>query len=139
MALSLPLLLTNYFTYRLKKRKVFSMSKKKEVSATSVSNPSGKVSVIPKMDFHLVNDVFETLHFAFHPSGFDDNREVDQRFIAHWHLFLVTVGWSENEFWETRKELEEEVHKCPDCGRNVNSDEDLELPETKDPSVNKPN
>jgi hypothetical protein len=90
-----------------------------------------ETTTIVKMDFELVEDVFFTIHHAFHPNGFDNGEEVDDRFVALWHLFLFTTGWTEDEFWATSKEHE---HTCPDCGAPIDDDDedDLELPEVSE-------
>lgn len=111
------------------------MKKEKQVVASSKS----KVKVIDKMEYRWVDEVFHSLNMAFHPDGFEKDQEPDERFLAHWHLFLVSVGWTEDEFWEASENLE---HTCPDCGSEIDhEDDDLELAESsaKTSSENKPN
>ena len=70
-------------------------------------------SIIEKMDFELVDNVFDALHMAFHSDDDHENDDVDMRFMAFWNLFLCSTGWTEDEFWET---WEERACHCPKCG-----------------------
>ncbi len=77
---------------------------------------------IKKMDFERVDAVFDTLHWAFHPNGVnDEENSLDERCTAFWKLFLVTVGWTEDEFW---KEYNAKPHDCPECGESCEDGED---------------
>lgn len=66
---------------------------------------------IDKMDYDSVYQVFDTLHFVF---GAGDSEEIDERCQALWTLFLVSVGWTQEEFWAEWDRNHDEV--CSDCG-----------------------
>jgi hypothetical protein len=74
------------------------------------------VLVIEKMDFESVDNVFDALHFAFHPQGMDNpDYELDIRCLALWTLFLTSAGWTEDEFW-AEFESRPQGNICQDCG-----------------------
>jgi hypothetical protein len=68
---------------------------------------------IDKMDYDSVYQVFDTLHFVF---GAGDGEEIDDRCQALWVLFLSSVGWSSDEFWEEFNQRQDDDDVCPDCG-----------------------
>ena len=82
------------------------------------NQPSG-FTIIEKMDFECVDAFNDALNFAFYPDGIDDDEDLDVRFLALWHLFLSSVGWTEDEFWETYKSR---PCKCGKCGVQMDND-----------------
>lgn len=76
------------------------------------------VTIIEKMDFADVDCVFDVLMDSFHPGGLKDE-EPDVRFLSIWRLFLISVGWTEDEYWDEWHSL---PHTCPDCGEIMVSD-----------------
>jgi hypothetical protein len=117
------------------------MSKKEKTVITPVpANPTGPVAIISKVPFDDVEHVFHATHSAFHAEGFfnDLDAEVDDRFLAIWHTFLLLAGWTEDEFWEAN---ENQAHTCPECAKEMeeHDEEDLTLPETKMQVEDKPN
>jgi hypothetical protein len=95
-----------------------------------IENLSETMTLVQKADFEAVDAVFEALDMAFHPDGFDD--DPDERFVSLWRLFLVSVGWIEDDYWmecDFRKH-----HKCDAC-------KEKEALENKDstPAEKKPN
>jgi hypothetical protein len=69
---------------------------------------------IDRMDYDSVYQVFDTLHFVF---GAGDGEEIDDRCQALWVLFLSSVGWTQEEFWEEWNQENDNV--CPDCGGTI--------------------
>lgn len=84
-----------------------------------------------KLDFEGVDEVFNALIFAFHPNGLEGEEEPDPRFHASWQSFLVTAGWSEDEFWEVSHEHDSH---CPHCGSPGIPIAEEEAKAKKDPS-----
>lgn len=87
---------------------------------------------ITKLDFEGVDAVHSALCFAFMPNGLGEEDILDDKFLALWTLFLVSAGWSEDEYWE---EYENHPSFCQDCGeeldeegRHLDDDDQLELP-----------
>lgn len=78
-----------------------------------IENLSDNLTIIQKIPFEGVDAVFDSLHFAFHPDGFDDV-ELDDRLAALWKLFLVSAGWTEDEFW-AEWDFRSENHVCDKC------------------------
>ena len=64
------------------------------------------------MDFEAVYSVFDALYSAFHYDTDLPEGDVDGRFVALWTLFLCSVGWNEDLFWET---LDSHEHTCSEC------------------------
>jgi hypothetical protein len=94
------------------------------------------LTIIERMDFERIDAFFDVLHDTFHPNESPD--EFDVRFISFWKLFLVSVGWTENEFWD---EWDKRPHTCKDCGAHMDEDgnhvDDVSNPQT--PPESKPN
>jgi hypothetical protein len=88
-----------------------------------IENLSETMTLIQKADFEAVDAVFEALDFAFHPNGFDD--EPDERFLSLWRLFLVTVGWIEDDYW-MECEFRAQNHKCDKCKEKDSLDQSNE-------------
>lgn len=83
-----------------------------------IENLSETMTLVQKADFEAVDNVFEALDMVFHPDGIDD--EPDERFLALWRLFLVSVGWIEDDFWF---ELDfRRNHKCDKCKEKESAD-----------------
>lgn len=59
---------------------------------------------IRKMSFDQVDQVFESLDYSFHPKGVAEGEQLDDRFNALWTIFLSYSGWSEEEYWEAKRE-----------------------------------
>jgi hypothetical protein len=96
------------------------------------------LAVVEKMDFEDVDMVQDTLFVAFHPDPDEigEDGELDNRYLALWHIFLTSVGWTDAEYWQ---EYKTRPHHCPDCGELTDCDgdhvdeEDLELPKIPSP------
>lgn len=89
------------------------------------------IATIVKMDFEGVEAVFDALNFAFHPAPLMEGDELDRRMLALWNLFLVSVGWSEDEFWDEVNHRDAccKEHTCVDCGKSLDEDgEHSEVP-----------
>jgi hypothetical protein len=71
---------------------------------------SAGLTVIEKMDFDDIDSVQDTLYYVFHQN--DDN--LDPRFLALWTMFLVSVGWTEDEYFNELKNRREN-YTCDDC------------------------
>lgn len=55
-----------------------------------------------KMPYANIMIVFDALHLAFYPDGIpDDEDTMDERVESLFVLFLNTVGWTSEEFWNT--------------------------------------
>jgi hypothetical protein len=67
------------------------------------------------MDFEGVDMFFDGVFAAFHREGLDGDEMTDPRFIALWTLFLASVGWTEEEFWEEQEHFN---HSCPKCSED---------------------
>lgn len=74
--------------------------------------PPETMSHATDMDFDDVYMVFDALYGAFHHDTELPEGDVDNRFVALWTLFLASVGWSEDLFWNT---LDGHEHTCPEC------------------------
>lgn len=85
-----------------------------EVEIPKVSEDKHEDAQSDRMDFECVDAYFDGLHFAFHPDGFEDDHDIDLRCLSLWTLFLASVGWTEEEYWETVAERQE-AHQCPSC------------------------
>ena len=72
-----------------------------------------ELTIVQKADFEAVDSVFNALDFTFHPDGLE-NDEPDERFISLWRLFLITVGWKEDDYWDEWN-LRLKNHKCDQC------------------------
>jgi hypothetical protein len=79
------------------------------------------MTIIEKMDFDKVNAVQDALLFAFHPEELGEEDQLDSRYLALWNIFLASVGWTEDEFWE---EFKARPNHCPDCGKLTDADGD---------------
>lgn len=66
-----------------------------------------------RMDFDSVYGVFDSLHYAFHPNGIGDEG-VNDKCRALFVLFLASVNWTENEFWD-EMDAQSEHHQCDSC------------------------
>jgi hypothetical protein len=76
--------------------------------AAANKNSDRQYSVIERMDFDLINDVCSELYFAFHANQpEEEDEDVDPRFLAVWGVFLATVGWTEEEYWEVYEAVKE--------------------------------
>lgn len=78
-----------------------------------VESISEKVTLLQKVDFEAVDEVFDALNFAFHPNGLGEE-EPDDRFISLWKIFLSISGWSEDDYW-MELEFRKEHCKCEKC------------------------
>lgn len=123
--------------------KTASKSTKKVVKAAQVKPslitalPEIPVSMTTQMAFDDVYFVFDALYTAFHHNpGPNHTGDVDERFLSFWTLFLITAGWTEEEFWE---ELDNSEHTCEECrkeqadtkGKTSETEEEFVLEETK--------
>lgn len=100
-----------------------------------LDNKSSGLSIIEKMDFENVDMVQDVLFCAFHPDELGEDDQLDDRYMALWHIFLVSVGWTDNEYWE---EFKSRPRKCPGCGEmmdkdgnHVDDDSDVKSPNSK--------
>ena len=100
-----------------------------------LDDQSTGLTIIEKMDFDSIDNIHGALLFAFHPEELGDDEDFDDRFIALWHIFLATVGWTDDEFWA---EYKSRSHQCPKCEAEKNksngenkSEEDSTPPELK--------
>jgi hypothetical protein len=86
-----------------------------------LDNQSTGLTIIEKMSFEDVDVVFDVLHDVFHPNGLDEDKDEhpDARFLALWTLFLSSVGWTDDEYWE---EWKSRPHHCHDCGAQIDKD-----------------
>jgi len=98
-----------------------------------LDDKSTGLTIIEKMDFDKVNAVQHALGYAFIPEDLGENDNIDNRFFALWHIFLVTVGWTEDEYWAAHKA--QDHNHCPDCG--APTDEDGEHGDGDDEEINK--
>lgn len=98
------------------------------------------LKILKRASFDQVHKVCTSLFDAFHPEGLGDGEELDERFHSHWILFLHTVGWTEDDYWDEREELEQDG-VCLDCGESVaNHGEDENLTSLPNPEKkNDPN
>lgn len=80
-------------------------------SIIEVMPPSRKSSSRPKMAFDDVYLVFDSLYSAFHAGKDIHDGNVDEHFVALWTLFLITAGYTEDEFWA----LMDQEHECEHC------------------------
>jgi hypothetical protein len=78
------------------------------------------INSIPKMDFDSLEVVHNALIYAFHPDGLEEDEDVDDRLITLFTIFLASVGWSEEEYWEA---IHAHEHICPNCGSHQDEDE----------------
>lgn len=79
-----------------------------------IENLSENLTLLQKVDFEAVDAVFDALDFAFHPNGLAKEDEPDDRFLAFWKLFLISAGWSENDYW-MEAEFRSENCTCGKC------------------------
>lgn len=89
--------------------------KVKQPSLIEELPPPPEMKQFEMMDFEGVYMVFDSLYMAFHPNGEGDG-DVDNRFLALWTLFLSSVNWTEEQFWDT---LDSHEHTCPDCQKEL--------------------
>lgn len=92
-------------------------------------NDSIGLTIIQKMDFAGLEAVHDALCFAFYPNSIDEDEDLDVRFMSLWNLFLSSVGWNEDEFWE---EYHEKYHQCPNCQQEPTSSDEKSLDNSKD-------
>lgn len=90
------------------------------------------LKIIKRIPFESVDFVFDALHDAFHPNGLE-NKEPDTKFLALWNLFLHTVGWTDEEYWD-----EYDSH-CGVCGKRLPAEETKMPAEPTADSSKKPN
>lgn len=95
-----------------------------------VENLSENLVAIQKMDFEHVDSVFDVLCHVFHPEGVGNN-DPDERFLALWKMFLVSVGWNEDDYWE-EVDFRKDDCICPKCKEEQEKADGLE----KDKKVN---
>jgi hypothetical protein len=88
-----------------------------------LDNKSTGLTIIEKMSFERVDAVQDALGFAFHPDELDEDDELDERYLALWHVFLATVGWTDNEYWAEYKSRSH-LRNCPDCGKLMDKEGD---------------
>ena len=80
------------------------------------------------MDFDSVYFVFDALYSAFHQDRNIDVDGADDRFVALWTLFRISVGWEdEDEFFD----ILHEEHECPECAAEHAAEEKKMKTETK--------
>lgn len=96
------------------------------MKTANLFNDSIGLTIIKKMDYDGIDAVHGALLFAFHPSKLDEDEELDDRFLSLWTLFLVSVGWSEEEYWS---EWNSRPHECT-CG-NCSSEKSKESDSNK--------
>jgi hypothetical protein len=106
-----------------------------------LDNQSTGLTIIEKMDFESVDNVHSALLFAFHPEELGEDEFFDDRFMALWHIFLASVGWTDDEFWS---EYKSRPHNCPSCGVKTNAegdhvDNDGNVVKNETPPESKPN
>ncbi len=89
--------------------------KVKQPSLIEELPPPPEMKQFSMMDFEGVYMVFDSLYMAFHPNG-EGEDDVDNRFLALWTLFLASVNWTEDQFWDT---LDSHEHTCPDCQKEL--------------------
>lgn len=69
------------------------------------------------VDYEAVDFMYAALRNAFLTDDEDDNvyeSESFRRFLALWHLFLVSAGWTEEEYFDEREDHLSD-HECPKC------------------------
>lgn len=107
-----------------------------------LDNQSTGLTIIEKMDYEGLDAFHDALCFAFYPNGIDDEEDLDVRFLALWHIFLSSVGWTEDEFWD---EYKSRPRHCHDCGALIDrdgnhiDDEDIIGNDENTPPESKPN
>lgn len=85
-----------------------------------LDNKSTGLTIIEKMDYEGIDAFHDALCFAFYPDGIkDDDEDLDVRFLALWNIFLSSVGWTEDEYWDAYKLR---PRHCPDCGTLMDKD-----------------
>lgn len=84
------------------------------------------------MDFEDVYMVFDTLYTAFHAKSDREEGDVDSRFLALWTLFLHSVNWTEEQFWDT---LDNHEHTCADCRKEIDEVKGAKKETAKDTST----
>jgi hypothetical protein len=92
-------------------------------SKESIFMKKAELVTFEKMRFDEVNAVFDVLHYAFHPEGYTEEEGLDNRMLALWNMFLCSVGWTEEEYWETL----ENSCECEDHEHNHEEENDEEL------------
>lgn len=100
-----------------------------------LDDQSSGLTIIEKMDFEYIDAFHDAICYAFHPNGIGEDEPLDDRFMALWTIFLYSVGWTEEEFWE-----EYRIHfprKCEKCAADGVTDEtskyDADAPKSSDP------
>lgn len=99
-----------------------------------IDSLSDNLTVIQKMSYEGIDAVHDALCFAFYPDGIDEDEMLDDRFMAIWNIFLASVGWNEEDYWDKHRTYN---HHCPDCGEPI-SKHNGESSDKDDPS-SKPN
>jgi hypothetical protein len=91
---------------------------KEQVIAEAKANG---LAVVERVDFEHVDNVYFALIESFHPEGIKD--DIDERFISVWQHFLISAGWTDDEFW-AESEIRQGEDRCPDCGNLMDDHED---------------
>lgn len=96
---------------------------------------SAGFSVVEKASYEDVDLVFDVLHDVFHPHGLDEDGP-DPRFLALLVLFMTSVGWTEDEYWDEQRSRS---HHCKDCGTSLDHHLDDDPKKDKIPPESKSN
>ena len=106
------------------------------MKTANLFNDSIGLTIIKKMDYDGVDAVHDALGYAFHPDGVDDDEGLDDRFMALWTIFLSSVGWNEEDYWD---EYKSRPNKCI-CNKCVEekalAEESAEDKPKTDPNLN---
>lgn len=81
------------------------------------------LKIIKRITFENVDFVFDALFEAFHPNGLEKDKNADPRFVSLWTLFLFSVGWTEDEYWDEHNNI---YHcSCGEKSEDTNNSTDL--------------
>jgi hypothetical protein len=89
---------------------------------------------IEKVSFLGMCDILHAMSDGFMRRETKDEAP-NERFMAAWRSTLAIAGWSEDEFWMAY-DLD---NPCPECGGDLNDEDEEELPKLKpaiDPMAN---
>lgn len=86
-----------------------------------IENLSQNLTLMEKVEYEAVEMVFHSLLDSFHPEGYPEE-DFDVRFSALWNLYLITAGWSEEDFWE---EFDFHIEMCDKCKKEKEVQENL--------------
>lgn len=98
-----------------------------------------KVATIRKLDFEAVDAVNDALFCAFYDDENED--DVSESFVSLWTLFLVSAGWTSDEYWAEYEARDANHSHCCECGAEIDDDNgcDLKLDVPKVAPESKPN